>query len=155
MRYKDYLKLIIAIPLVSLAPAFALANDDDLEITITVVGENEDPQTAFEIISLPTPAESTANENSQQGVDTANQVRENGKAFGQAKAEAAKDKGKAAKNNANNAAANATSQNQENIKDIVSSKVPEAAQGHIPADVLNAIKDKHKPDPPGRGRGNN
>jgi len=154
MKIKHYLILYAAIA-VMLASSPVSANDEDLEITITVVGEGEDPQAAFEIISLPFSAAAEANENNQQGLETANQARENGKAFGQAKADEAKEKGKAAKNNANNAAANAAAQNQENIKDIVSSKVPEAAQDRIPADVLDAIKDKHKPDPSERGRGNN
>jgi hypothetical protein len=155
MKFKQCIVVFAAATIVMAASGDGLANDEDLEVTITVVGEDEDPQTVFEVISLPASAAPKATENSQRGLETANQARENGKAFGQAKADEAKEKGKAAKNNASNAAANAADQNQENIKDIVSSKVPEAAQGRIPTDVLNAIKDKHKPEPPDRGRGNN
>lgn len=143
-----------SIPLLVLLAPLVWADGDGLDVTITVVGEDETPEETFEIITLPEVVSGTAVVKSQKGLDTANAAQENGKAFGQSKAEEAKHKGEAAKNNAKNAVENASSQNQENIKDSVSSRIPEVAQDHIPQDVLDAINKDRKPELPPRERGN-
>lgn len=127
------------------------ADDDDTDldgVTITVVDEDDTPESTVELIALPENASATGVENSQKGIDTANMARKDGKAFGQATAEAAKAKGEEAKNNAMNAANEATGQHLDSIKDLVSSNVPDVAQDKIPTDVLDSIDEKHRPDLP-------
>lgn len=80
------------------------AADNDLDVTITVVDEGEDPESAFALIALPPQAAQTAVDNNENGINTANAVQQDGKESGEAATEAAKQKREAAKSSAKNAA---------------------------------------------------
>ena len=151
MKLKDIVVYSSLITLGTGVSNLGWADDTDLDdVTITVVDEDDTPETAFELIALPVNASATGVANSQKGVDTANAARADGKAFGQATAEAAKSKSEEAKDNATHAAEDAANQHLESIKDLVSSKVPDVAQDKIPTDVLDSVDEKHRPDPPNR-----
>ncbi len=69
----------------------ALADDQPLDVTISVVqSPNDLPAAVTKTIELPAVASDVARERSGKGLDTANQAREFGRTFGQGIAEEAK-----------------------------------------------------------------
>ena len=75
--------------------AVAMADDEPLDVTITVVDSPADlPAAVTKTIELPAAAADHAQERAQHGLDTANQARALGREFGQSIAEEAKTKGK-------------------------------------------------------------
>lgn len=157
MNTKTIFPFFVSLTLACCYTSVSLADDDgeDLDVTITVVDEDDSAETAFTLITLPEQASATGVENSQKGIDTANLAREDGQAFGQATAEAAKNNGEEAKSNTLNVAADASNQNQESIKDLISSKVPDVAQDLIPGDVLDAVDQRRQPELPPQVPGQN
>lgn len=62
----------------------AMADDKPLDVTISVVqSPNDLPAAVTKTIELPAAASDVARERSAKGLDTANQAREHGRAFGQ------------------------------------------------------------------------
>ena len=88
---KLYVFLIAATAI--LAAPVAYAQEDDLEdVEMDVMDANGTPNDAStRILALPEEASDTAREHAQHGLDTANSAREDGAAFGQATADAARE----------------------------------------------------------------
>lgn len=81
---------IIAVAVFLFAGA-AMADERPLDVTISVVqSPNDLPAAVTKTIELPATASDVARERSGKGLDTANQARQHGRAFGQEIAEAAK-----------------------------------------------------------------
>jgi hypothetical protein len=88
--------VVLVTALAALASPMAYAQappDDDLEgVEMDVMDANGTPNDAStKVLALPDDASPTAVQASQFGLDTANQAREGGAAFGQATAEAARE----------------------------------------------------------------
>lgn len=86
--------LITALAALASPMAFAQAQpDDDLEgVEMDVVDATGTPNAnSTKVLALPDEASETAREHAQKGLDTANAAREDGAAFGQATAEAARE----------------------------------------------------------------
>ena len=70
---------------------FAMADDQPLDVTIRVIqSPNDLPAAVTRTIELPVAASDLARERSRKGLDTANQARESGRAFGQSIADEAR-----------------------------------------------------------------
>jgi hypothetical protein len=75
--------------------AVTLADDRPLDVTISVVRSPHDlPAAVTKTIELPAAAADIAREHSSKGLSTANQAREDGRAFGQSIADEAKTRRK-------------------------------------------------------------
>jgi hypothetical protein len=76
-----------------LAAPMAYAADDELDdVEMDVVEADGTPNDAStKVLALPESASDTAREHAQRGLDTANSAREDGAAFGEATAEAARE----------------------------------------------------------------
>lgn len=107
------------------------AQSTELDITLTVVGEDEDAEDVVEPIALPERASQVAVEHSASGLATANAARENGREFGQATAEQARERG-------SENAENALTQARENVKD----NIPEGRLDNIPENVRDNIPEQ-------------
>lgn len=66
----------------------AMAQEDDLDVTLSVVeDEGEAEEQLVNDIELPADADEQAQENAAFGLDTANQARQQGREFGEERAE--------------------------------------------------------------------
>jgi len=119
---------------------------DDLDITMTVVDEDAEPDTAVEPIVLPDSAALQAVESSAQGLATANEARERGREFGQDTAEAARERGTEARESA-------AERVRDNIPTNALENIPENIRDNIPADVRDRLSEPGRPNnlpgPPG------
>ena len=88
------LPVLLIAAIATLAAPMAYAQDDDLEdVEMDVMDANGTPNDAStKVLALPESASDTAREHAQRGLDTANSAREDGAAFGEATAEAARER---------------------------------------------------------------
>lgn len=90
------LEIILIAAMAALATPLAYAQDDGDDgldgVEMDVMDANGTPNDAStKVLALPDEASDTAREHAQRGLDTANGAREDGAAFGEATAEAARD----------------------------------------------------------------
>lgn len=86
-----YKKAGIIATAMCLFAGIAMADDQPLDVTIRVIqSPNDLPAAVTRTIELPVAASDLARERSRKGLDTANQARESGRAFGQSIAEEAR-----------------------------------------------------------------
>ncbi len=86
-----YIKTGIIAVAAFLFVGIAMADDQTLDVTIRVIqSPNDLPAAVTRTIELPVAASDRARERSRQGLETANQARESGRAFGQGIADEAR-----------------------------------------------------------------
>lgn len=87
------LPVFLVAAVAAFAPCAALAQDDGLDdVEMDVLDANGTPNDAStKVLALPDEASDTARDHAQRGLDTANSAREDGAAFGEATAEAARE----------------------------------------------------------------
>lgn len=136
--------LAVLIPLVFAAP---LAADDD--VTMMVVEEGETADRVLAPIELPEAAAEEGVTNSAEGLATANEAREKGREFGEARAAEGRERGEQARE--------AAAENAENARDRIKDDVARGALENIPDNVRDNIPDNVRdrvPDNvPPRGNG--
>jgi len=116
---------------------------DELDITMTVVDEDAQPDIAVEPIVLPDSAALQAVESSAQGLATANEARERGREFGQETAKAAHERGAEARESA-------AERVRDNIPTNALENIPENIRDNIPAHVRDRLFESGRPNnPPG------
>jgi hypothetical protein len=93
---RNFLLSLITVAAALATPvAWAQADDDDDldDVEMDVMDADGTPNDAStKILALPEEASDTAREHAQKGLDTANSAREDGAAFGEATAEAARER---------------------------------------------------------------
>lgn len=89
---RNFLIALIAATAVVSAPLAQAADDELSGVEMDVLDANGTPNDAStKVLALPEEASDTAREHAQKGLDTANTAREDGRAFGEATSEAARD----------------------------------------------------------------
>jgi len=90
---KLHVALIAATALLAAPMAQAQTQDDDLEgVEMDVMDADGTPNAAStKVLALPASASDKAREHAQKGLDTANSARDDGRAFGEATSEAARE----------------------------------------------------------------
>lgn len=157
------LLLVWALLLFGCSTLASADSGEELDITITVVGEEDEPEQMVEQIVLPIQKSAAAvagdkgkGSKAAGGSDMTEPASEKKREFVHSTAEEARAKGGKAKNNAQGIASQAASQAREKIKDIVGGNPSENAKDKIPDDVKDAIgksKDKAKDKGKGKGKG--
>lgn len=136
------LLLLLSIPVAGLIamPVLANENDDD-PVTMQAMEESDDPDEIFEQIELPEVASEVAVEASEHGLATANAAREDGREFGQSRAEEARERA----GDAGEAGESALDEARDGIAGDMArgdfDNLPEQARENIPEEVQDRIRD--------------
>lgn len=144
------LPLYLALPALCLAatPAFAQQPETPpATVTMQILAEGEDPDEIIERIELPTDASAEGVEASRGGLDTASAARADGRAFGEAVADEARQRGgDEAADSADQARANARDQIADDMARGDLDDLPEQVRENIPEEAQERIRQR------GRGR---
>lgn len=149
------MKILKRLGLLAMPPLLLLAGpvmaqpadeaDEHADVTMTVLDEGEAPEEAFSELALPDEAADEGVTNSADGLNTANAARADGRAFGEATAEEAQNRG----DESAGTAEEGLSQARDSIRDAIArgalENVPDEVRDNIPEDV---IPDEVPVDPP-------
>lgn len=139
----------LTVAVFTLAGGNALAQEiDDLDVTMNLVEEGEELANVMEPIVLPNFAAPQGVENSAFGLASANDARNQGREFGQGRAEEARLRGEEARTAAADNAEEALTRARQNVKD----RIPADGLENIPDNILDNIPTDVRDRIPGRGR---
>jgi hypothetical protein len=118
MTKANWIWLTMAAALIA-APAYADDESTDVgEDTMVVIDGDMTPEDIVSVIKLPDAASDIARENAGRGLDTANQAREDGQAFGREMSEGRGDAGREIGEAAREAAANIAKDARESASEM-------------------------------------